>query len=468
MLFNSFEFTWFLPLVFALYWAVPKQWLKLQNALLLLASYVFYGWWDYRFLALIAFSTVIDYWVAKQLHKTPYQQQKKYWLGLSIAVNLGILGYFKYANFFIESTVVVLQQFGLQPHVSTLQVILPVGISFYTFQTLSYTIDVYKQKLQPSESLLNFATYVSFFPQLVAGPIERATHLLPQIQQTRVFNAALAIQGVQRIIWGLVKKVVVADQLAPIVNQAFGNAQGASSFELGIAAVYFAFQIYGDFSGYSNVAIGTAQLFGIQLKENFRFPYLATNISDFWHRWHISLSTWFRDYVYIPLGGSKHGQTKALRNIMVIFLVSGFWHGANFTFIVWGAIHAVLYLPLFILGNNRKHLQEDVRNPIKHSLSIVYTFSLVTLAWIFFRADSISQAIEIYSRIFQFSGPILVPKLWWLPILLIALEVIMQCHQLLVPQFNNRNLNVVLYASLLLLLVMNATNDSSTFIYFQF
>lgn len=468
MLFNSFEFTWFLPLVFALYWAVPKQWLKLQNALLLLASYVFYGWWDYRFLALIAFSTVIDYWVAKQLHKTPYQHQKKYWLALSIAVNLGVLGYFKYANFFIESTVVVLQQFGLQPHVSTLQVILPVGISFYTFQTLSYTIDVYKQKLQPSESLLNFATYVSFFPQLVAGPIERATHLLPQIHQTRVFNAALAIQGVQRIIWGLVKKVVVADQLAPIVNQAFGNAQGASSFELGIAAIYFAFQIYGDFSGYSDVAIGTAQLFGIQLKENFRFPYLATNISDFWHRWHISLSTWFRDYVYIPLGGSKHGQTKALRNIMVIFLVSAFWHGANFTFIVWGAIHAVLYLPLFILGNNRKHLQEDFKNPIKHSLSIVYTFLLVTLAWIFFRADSISQAVEIYSRIFQFSGPIIVPKLWWLPILLIALEVIMQHQQLLVPQFNNRNLNVVLYASLLLLLVMNATNDSSTFIYFQF
>lgn len=468
MLFNSFEFTWFLPLVFALYWAVPKQWLKLQNALLLLASYVFYGWWDYRFLALIAFSTVIDYLVAKQLYKTPYQQQKKYWLALSIALNLGVLGYFKYANFFIESTVEVLQQFGLQPHVSTLQVILPVGISFYTFQTLSYTIDVYKQKLQPSESLLNFATYVSFFPQLVAGPIERATHLLPQIQQTRVFNAELAIQGVQRIIWGLVKKVVVADQLAPIVNQAFANAQGASSLELCTAAVYFAFQIYGDFSGYSDVAIGTAQLFGIQLKENFKFPYLATNISDFWHRWHISLSTWFRDYVYIPLGGSKHGQTKALRNILVIFLVSGFWHGANFTFIIWGAIHAVLYLPLFILGNNRKHLQESDRNLIKYSLSIVYTFTLVTLAWIFFRADSISQAVEIYSRIFQFSGVFTMPKLWWLPILLMALEVIMQRQQLLVPQFNNRNLNVALYASLLLLLVMNATNDSSTFIYFQF
>ena len=342
MFFNSFEYLIFLPLCFVLYWFVLQKNLKVQNVFILLASYVFYGWWDYRFLALIALSTLIDFAVAKYMVKYTNRSRQKILLGISLVVNLGFLGFFKYCNFFIESWIDVWARLGVEMHPTTLQIILPVGISFYTFQTLSYTIDVYKGKLKPESNLINFAAYVAFFPQLVAGPIERASNLLPQFSRKRIFNNEQAISGLNLILWGLFKKVVIADSCATYVNAIFENPGQHNSLTLILGAVYFAFQIYGDFSGYSDIAIGTARLFGFELMHNFKLPYFSRDIAEFWRRWHISLSTWFRDYVYIPLGGSRGSRWQQIRNVFIIFLVSGFWHGANWTFIIWGAIHALL------------------------------------------------------------------------------------------------------------------------------
>lgn len=334
MLFNSFTFLVFLPIVFAIYWLIGKKHLKLQNLFLLLASYVFYGWWDYRFLSLLFFSTIVDYWVGLQLLKAEAPKARKFWLGVSLTVNLGMLSFFKYYNFFVDSFVDLLNSIGYQANPFTLKIILPVGISFYTFQTLSYVIDVYRRKLEPTKDFIAFATFITFFPQLVAGPIERATHLLPQILKPRVFNYQRAITGARLILWGMFKKIAIADALAPSVNEIFGNHQGYDSWTLLLGAFYFSLQIYCDFSGYSDIAIGLSRWFGIDLMTNFRFPYFSRSIGEFWRRWHISLSTWFRDYVYIPLGGSHVGKSKSLRNVLIVFLVSGFWHGANWTFIV--------------------------------------------------------------------------------------------------------------------------------------
>jgi len=352
VLFNSLEFLVFLPLVFAAYWILnlwtgTRAGLRAQNLLVLAASYVFYGWWDWRFLSLIAFSTAVDYAVGLQIAKANAAElapdapedacspKAKRWLFVSLAVNLGLLGYFKYANFFIESWVDAWAAAGVTMHASTLQIILPVGISFYTFQTLSYSIDIYRRRLEPSKDFIAFAAFVSFFPQLVAGPIERASALLPQITKRRHFDYDLAVSGMRLILWGMFKKVVVADTCAIYVNDIFANYEQYSGPTLVLGAIYFAFQIYGDFSGYSDIAIGTARLFGIRLMTNFRTPYFSRDIAEFWRRWHISLSTWFRDYLYIPLGGSRVGKWKAVRNTFIIFLVSGFWHGANWTFVAW-------------------------------------------------------------------------------------------------------------------------------------
>jgi alginate O-acetyltransferase complex protein AlgI len=392
MLFNSIEFLLFLPTVFVLYWFVFKNQLRAQNILLLLASYVFYGWWDWRFLSLIVLSTAIDYFVGLQLEKTIETSKRNFLLGLSLTANLGMLGFFKYFNFFVQSWVDAWSSVGVVMQGTTLEIILPVGISFYTFQTLSYTIDIYRKQLQPTKSFIDFAAFVTFFPQLVAGPIERASHLLPQFCKKRVFQYEQAVSGIQLIIWGLFKKVVVADNCAFFVHPIFENPAAFSSGELTVGMVFFAFQIYGDFSGYSDIAIGISKLFGFDLMVNFKFPYFSRDIAEFWRRWHISLSTWFRDYVYIPLGGSRGSRGFQLRNVFIIFLVSGFWHGANWTFIIWGLLHALLFLPL-LLGNwNRTNLASKSYGWFD-AFKIGTTFILVCVAWVFFRADSLSLAL---------------------------------------------------------------------------
>ncbi|MFI2743090.1 MBOAT family O-acyltransferase [Zhouia sp. PK063] len=405
MFFNSIEFVIFLPVVFLLYWFVFQRNLKQQNLLLLLASYVFYGWWDWRFLSLIIFSTLLDYSIGRALLYQQKEGYRKALLWTSILINLGFLGFFKYYNFFIDNFVAAFTFFGHSPSVSSLNIILPVGISFYTFQTLSYTIDVYKKKLAPELDFVSFATFVSFFPQLVAGPIERATNLLPQFPKKRFFDYSKAVDGMRQILWGLFKKVVIADNSARLANLIFNNSESYSGSTLVLGAIFFTFQIYGDFSGYSDIAIGTSRLFGFDLKRNFAYPYFSRDIAEFWRRWHISLSTWFRDYLYIPLGGSKGGLWMKLRNTFIIFLVSGFWHGANWTFIFWGGLNALYFLPLLLSNKNRNHIDIIAKDRMfpnfKEVTAVFTTFCLTVLAWIFFRAENLQHAFQYLSGIFS-------------------------------------------------------------------
>lgn len=412
MLFNSIAFAIFLPIVFFLYWFVTNKSLKTQNALLLIASYYFYACWDWRFMFLLIFSTLLDYFTGLKMEDSSTNNEKKFWFWLSIIVNLGFLGVFKYYNFFASSFAEALSNLGLDVNPRTLNIILPVGISFYTFHGLSYVIDIYKNRIKAERIFVDYAVFVSFFPLLVAGPIERATHLLPQIKQQRFFSYAKAVDGLRQILWGLFKKIVIADNCAEYANIIFNNSSDYNGSTLVLGALLFAFQIYGDFSGYSDIALGTARLFGIELLRNFAFPYFSRDIAEFWRRWHISLSTWFRDYLYIPLGGSKGGIWMKIRNTFIIFIVSGFWHGANWTFIIWGALNALYFLPLLITNNNRNNLHivaEGKMFPtIKEFLSILFTFGLTVFAWIFFRADSLSHAISYLSGIFSadlFSRP---------------------------------------------------------------
>lgn len=407
MFFNSIDFAIFLPLVFILYWFVFNKSLKLQNVLIVVSSYVFYGWWDWRFLSLILFSTIVDYSIGKGLSKEDNIGKRKILLWISIIVNLGFLGFFKYYNFFLDNFVTAFTFFGREIQSNSLNIILPVGISFYTFQTLSYTIDVYKKKLKPTKDFMAFSAFVSFFPQLVAGPIERATNLLPQFYKKRNFDYSKAADGLRQILWGLFKKVVIADNCATYANQIFNNSDDYNGSTLVLGALFFTFQIYGDFSGYSDIAIGTSRLFGFNLKQNFAFPYFSRDIAEFWRRWHISLSSWFRDYLYIPLGGSRGGIWMKVRNTFIIFVVSGFWHGANWTFIVWGALNAIYFLPLLLLNKNRANTdtvaQDKYLPTIKEVFNMGVTFGLTTIAWVFFRAENIGHAWKYVSEIFSLS-----------------------------------------------------------------
>ncbi|MDO6600967.1 MBOAT family protein [Tenacibaculum sp. 1_MG-2023] len=416
MLFNSIDFAIFLPIIFILYWFINNKNLKLQNSLIVVASYIFYGWWDWRFLSLILFSTIIDYSIGINLKKQDNQLKRKILLYISVIINLGFLGFFKYYNFFLDNFITAFSFFGSEIKASSLNIILPVGISFYTFQTLSYTIDVYRRKLNPTKDFIAFAAFVSFFPQLVAGPIERATNLLPQFYKKREFNYSNAVDGMQQILWGLFKKIVIADNCAHYANLIFNNSLDYSGSTLIIGAIFFTFQIYGDFSGYSDIAIGTSRLFGFNLMQNFNFPYFSRDIAEFWRRWHISLSTWFRDYLYIPLGGSRGSIWNKIRNVFIIFIVSGFWHGANWTFIVWGALNAFYFLPIFLTNNNRNNIEivaQGKKLPsLKEFISIVFTFGLTVFAWIFFRANNIEHALNYIKGIFSnslFSIPEIAP-----------------------------------------------------------
>ena len=405
MLFNSLDFAIFLPIVFILYWFVAHKNLKSQNTLIVVASYVFYGWWDWRFLSLIIFSTVVDYLIGQRLRSEDKQSKRKVLLWTSIVVNLGFLGFFKYYNFFLENFIDTFSLFGMQISSNSLNIILPVGISFYTFQTLSYTIDVYRKKLEPTQDFIAFSSFVCFFPQLVAGPIERATNLLPQFYKKRTFVYHKAVDGMRQILWGLFKKIVIADNCAEYANQIFDNSADMNGSALVLGAIFFTFQIYGDFSGYSDIAIGTSRLFGFDLKQNFATPYFSRDIAEFWRRWHISLSTWFRDYLYIPLGGSRGGTWMKVRNTFAIFLVSGFWHGANWTFIVWGALNAIYFLPLLLTNNNRKNLGVVAEGKLfpsfRELFAMLTTFILTVFTWIFFRAENISHAFSYVRGIFS-------------------------------------------------------------------
>jgi D-alanyl-lipoteichoic acid acyltransferase DltB (MBOAT superfamily) len=482
MLFNSLDFSIFLPIVFFLYWFVFKKHLKAQNALIVVASYVFYGWWDWRFLSLILFSTLVDYLVGIQLGKTSQKRKRKQLLWISILVNLGFLGFFKYYNFFLDSFVDAFSLLGYTFTANSLNIILPVGISFYTFQTLSYTIDAYKERLEPTKDFVAFAAFVSFFPQLVAGPIERATNLLPQFYKKREFKYAKAVDGMRQILWGLFKKVVIADNCAETANLIFNNYQDYNGSTLLIGAIFFAFQIYGDFSGYSDIAIGTARLFGFNLMQNFATPYFSRDIAEFWRRWHISLSTWFRDYVYIPLGGSRGGKWMKVRNTFIIFIVSGFWHGANWTFIVWGALNAIYFLPLLLVNKNRTHLGVVAENRMLPSLKELggmgLTFFFTVIAWVFFRAEDLSEALDYLLLTFS-SELISIPlfsviiKTKTIPVLLlifIAVEWIGRRREFSFSIISNIRMKSVRYVSYILIIqsILWFSSKQQEFIYFAF
>jgi alginate O-acetyltransferase complex protein AlgI len=482
MLFNSLDFAIFLPIVFLLYWFIVQKNLKLQNALIVFASYVFYGWWDWRFLSLIIFSTVVDYIIGQRLRTENKQPKRKLLLWTSIIVNLGFLGFFKYYNFFLENFVDAFSLFGMQINANSLNIILPVGISFYTFQTLSYTIDVYRKKLEPTKDFIAFSAFVCFFPQLVAGPIERAANLLPQFYKKRTFEYNKAVDGMRQILWGLFKKVVIADNCAEFANQIFNNSADMNSSTLVLGAIFFTFQIYGDFSGYSDIAIGTSRLFGFDLKQNFATPYFSRDIAEFWRRWHISLSTWFRDYLYIPLGGSRGGTWIKVRNTFAIFLVSGFWHGSNWTFIIWGALNAIYFLPLLLTKNNRKNLgvvaEGKLLPSFRELFSMLTTFTLTVFAWIFFRAENVSHAFSYIGGIFSdtlLDRPVLRRRDALMTLCLIIIFVLVEWLGRK-DQFAVENLitkvsffyRILFYGVLFFMIVLFYKNNDAEFIYFQF
>lgn len=482
MLFNSFEFIIFFIVVFFIYYKT-YNYIKFQNLLLLISSYVFYGWWDFRFLSLILISSLSDFIIGKMIDIETRNDKRKLYLILSLCINLGILGFFKYFNFFAESFVDFISLFGFKTNVVFLNIVLPVGISFYTFQTMSYTIDIYRRKMKSTSNLLEFMTFVSFFPQLVAGPIERAAHLLPQFSKKRKFNLFEFKEGSKQALWGLFKKIVIADNCAYYANHIFENSEIYPGSILAIGVIMFAFQIYGDFSGYSDIAIGISRIMGINLMQNFKSPYLAENIQDFWRRWHISLSTWFRDYVYIPLGGSKvNSNFRGSLNIVVTFTVSGFWHGANWTFIIWGALHSLFY---FIQMYYSKYKIQTQVLPVQlsHFFNILITFIAVSFAWIFFRAESLTHAASYINTLL--SSSILENPIEFLkqmgsstkPYIIIITLVFLSVFELInknesysfqVRKFS-KPIRLLFYAILVFFLFFfRATDGQLDFIYFQF
>ena len=484
MLFNSIEFLLFLPAVFFLYWSFFSSKPLHQNILIIIASYVFYGWWDWRFLILILASTIVDFFVGQQIFKFQGQQKKsRYWLWASIAFNVGLLGFFKYYNFFVDSFIDMFLRMGYEMKSTwTLNIILPVGISFYTFQTMSYSFDIYYKRLTPTKNYTAFVAFVAFFPQLVAGPIERASNLLGQILKKRVFSYEQAASGLKLILWGFFKKLVIADSLAPIVDDIFANYadQPASSLILGVCL--FSFQVYGDFSGYADIAIGTAKLFGVELMSNFKFPTFSRNVAEYWQRWHISLSTWFRHYLYIPMGGSRVSKLKSVRNICVIFLVSGFWHGANWTFIFWGGLHALFYIPVFLMGRNRIYAdnvigQNSIFPSFKEMLLVLWTFTLVTFSRVFFRSKSLADSFSYINQIvtdFNYENYVhpmgyRMIDFYFLLLVFVVYEYIIRKNERNPFPFKSRYVRFFAYSMVVLsILLFYDDGVNRSFIYFQF
>ncbi len=512
MLFNSFEFALFLPIVFLLYWFVfdyamrkCKRQLLWQNLLIVVASYIFYGWWDWRFLILIAITTILSFLSGIGIEKAPTKRGKKAVMIANVVVNLGILGVYKYYDFFAREFA---ELFGIESDFLLLHLILPVGISFYTFQALSYSIDVYRKQIAPCHDIVAFTAFLSFFPQLVAGPIERATNLLPQFQKKRTLDYTTAVDGMRQILWGLFKKIVVADNCATYVDTVFADISNQSGSTLVLAAILFTFQIYGDFSGYSDIAIGTAKLFGIKLMRNFNVPYFSRDIAEFWRRWHISLTTWFRDYVYIPLGGSRPNIPEAIRlkgdkalearytkwiavrNTFIIFLLSGFWHGANWTFVLWGGYHALLFVPLLLLNKNRRYrdtvatitlpdgtIKAKWLPSLKETGQMLLTFALAVFGWIIFRAQDIDQFGEVISTVCSdslLSVPYLVNRYYYMPL-------VINVFIMLIIEWINRTkehsfqicikykwLRWTIYLMFILIIFLSIKVDTPQFIYFQF
>ncbi len=496
MLFNSIEYLFFLPIVFLIYWAIGYARindflkLRLQNAFVVIASYVFYGWWDWRFLILIALTSFCSWGSGLMIAKNTQNITechgggqnvsfaREFWLTANIVLNLGILATFKYYDFFVSEFGAL---FGISADSLLLKIILPVGISFYTFQALSYSIDVYRGNIKPTKDIIVFFAFISFFPQLVAGPIERATNLLPQFLQNRKFSYDQAVDGMRQILWGLFKKIVIADNCATYVDQVWSTYDTQAGSTLLLAAILFTFQIYGDFSGYSDIAIGTAKLFGIKLMRNFNNPYFSRDIAEFWRRWHISLTTWFRDYVYIPLGGSRVSKAKIIRNTFVIFLLSGFWHGANWTFLVWGAYHAVLFLPLILQGKNRKYMNQVAQGKWlptwKEAGQILLTFIVVVIGWIVFRAETLGQAGKIMSGICSsslLSVPWLMTRNFYLPLfgallIMLIVEWVNRSQQHGLGRLTKyRWVNWLIYYSIIYLMYQYQPMEEVQFIYFQF
>jgi alginate O-acetyltransferase complex protein AlgI len=478
MLFNTLDFMIFLPIVFGLYWIIPSGKVKWQNILLMLASYYFYGCWDWRFLFLLAFSTWLDYFTGLKIHDSTSQKWRKTWLLISVCTNLGFLGFFKYYNFFLDSFVQLLEGFGVQAHYSSLQIILPVGISFYTFHGLSYVFDIYNRRIVPTRNAIDYSLFVSFFPLLVAGPIERATHLLPQVERPRLFSYGKAVDGMRQILWGLFKKMVIADGCAEYANIIFDAPEQYNGATLVIGALLFTFQIYGDFSGYSDIALGTARLFGFELLRNFAYPYFSRDIAEFWRRWHISLSSWFKDYLYIPLGGSRGGKWMQVRNTFIIFTVSGFWHGANWTFVVWGALNALYFLPLLLIGKNRSNMDIAGANgwlpSPREALGMITTFALTVFAWIFFRAQDVVHAVDYIRGIFSgdlFARPQVFPTVVFACIVFFTLvewvgrrdDFALRSFGLQWPRFLRWTFYYAIVVSIFLL-----SGKEQEFIYFQF
>ncbi|PWG04159.1 MBOAT family O-acyltransferase [Polaribacter aquimarinus] len=418
MIFNSVDFAIFVTIVFFVYWFFTKKNTNIQNLLVVISSYIFYGWWDWRFLFLIILSTLLDYTIGLYIFKETAKRKRKLLLYISLFINLGFLGFFKYYNFFLDNFIEAFSFFNVKLSANSLNIILPVGISFYTFQTLSYTIDIYQRKITPTKNLIAFSAFVCFFPQLVAGPIERAKDLLPQFLNKRVFNYNKAIDGLRQILFGLFKKIVIADNCAVHVNEIYSNIGDYSGSTLILVSIFFSFQLYADFSGYSDIAIGTSRLFGFNLKQNFAFPFFASSLQELWRRWHISLTTWFRDYVYIPLGGNRVTSILKFRNILVVFIITGFWHGANWTYIVWGALNGLFILFFIYLEKYSPQINNNTINTITNTIKRIITFSLFTLLLILFRSQSLKDAIIYFKNIFS-NSLISIPEIRPLKLILI-------------------------------------------------
>jgi alginate O-acetyltransferase complex protein AlgI len=476
MLFNSFDFAFFLLACLAIYYGLQLGgYHRAQNRVLLFASYLFYGAWDWRFLSLIAISTGVDYFVALELGRRDDPRWRRLLLGLSLLTNLGILGFFKYANFFAENLQALGASLGLEPSRPVLEILLPVGISFYTFQTLSYTIDVYRRRLEPTRDLLDFALFVAFFPQLVAGPIERAARLLPQIASARRVDWQGFNSGAWLIFWGLFKKVVIADNLAVMVDFVFNPASSPTSLELLMGICAFAFQIYCDFSGYTDIARGVSRLMGFELMLNFRLPYFATSPADFWRRWHISLSTWLRDYLYISLGGNRLGTRLRYRNLMITMLLGGLWHGAAWPFVLWGAYHGVLLVCHQLLQPWLARLGPSSAAGARAwwLLRVFATFQLVCFGWLLFRSESLGQ---LASHLALLAGPLELgfAASWLLPFAVLtaplALVQIAQARSgdLEVPLRWSLPLRAVTYTALFFIFVTLGEDGGQPFVYFQF